>query len=152
MRAPARQAGERPLEGGRPGLTRPLRRPLPLKLFFDGGCRPNPGKMEAAVVARGMTHGPYDLGPGSSEEAEWRALLAALDVAADLGAADILLLGDSASVIDRAKAKRACRNPAIEPLRQAFIERSALFETVRLRPIRRTQNLAGIALDRHHPR
>ena len=25
------------------------------KLWFDGGCRPNPGRMECAVVARGQT-------------------------------------------------------------------------------------------------
>ena len=108
--------------------------------------------MEAAVVAGGVTHGPFDLGHGSSEEAEWRALLAALDVAAALGAGDILLLGDSATVITQAQGERSCRNPAVEPLRQAFAERALGFERVRLRLVPRTQNLAGIALEKLHPR
>ena len=104
--------------------------------------------MEAAVVAGGATHGPFDLGPGTSEEAEWRALLASLDVAARLGAADILLLGDSATVIAQARGELKCRTPAVEKLRQAFAERALGFEAVRLRRVRRTQNLAGIALEK----
>ena len=108
--------------------------------------------MEAAVVARGVTHGPFDLGHGSSEEAEWRALLAALDVAAALGAGDILLLGDSATVIAQARGERPSRNPATEALRQAFAERALGFQSARLRRVPRTQNLAGIALEKLHPR
>ena len=30
------------------------------KIFFDGGCRPNPGPIEVAVVAGGASEGAFD--------------------------------------------------------------------------------------------
>lgn len=58
-----------PPEGWAPGRwTRPL------KIFFDGGCQPNPGKIEVAVVTRGQSHFFDDLGRGTSSDAEWLAL------------------------------------------------------------------------------
>ena len=117
----------------------------PLKIFFDGGCRPNPGEMQVAVVARGMVHHMGGLGRGSSEQAEWLALLHALNVAELTGAREILLLGDAKGVIAQANGTVRCRN--IVGLAQ-FQQRSAAFERVRVRYIRRNQNLAGIALAR----
>jgi ribonuclease HI len=51
-----------------------------LKVFFDGGCRPNPGRIEAAVVIRGVSYLFDDLGHGSNSDAEWRALICALEL------------------------------------------------------------------------
>jgi ribonuclease HI len=59
---------------------------LARKLWFDGGCRPNPGRMETAVVARPNLVHP-DCGAGDSNRAEWLALLAAMAVARALGKA-----------------------------------------------------------------
>lgn len=118
-----------------------------MKLFFDGGCRPNPGAMEAAVVARGIVYLHPGLGPGSSSEAEWAALLHALDIAQSLNATDIRLLGDSALVVHQAKSEWACRSVDFQPYLAAFRERSRHFERIRIRHVRRTQNLAGIALE-----
>ena len=56
-------------------------RPRRLKIFFDGGCRPNPGKIEVAVVARGVTYFFDDLGSGTISDAEWLAFRVALRVA-----------------------------------------------------------------------
>lgn len=114
-----------------------------LKIYFDGGCRPNPGKMESAVVARGALDHRADLGHGTSEQAEWHALLHALDVARDLGARDVLLLGDSIGIIRQAEGKVRCRSPE---LHGCFEQAMKDFGRVRVRHIKRTQNLAGIAL------
>ena len=114
-----------------------------LKIFFDGGCRPNPGEMQIAVVARGVVHHRGGLGYGSSEQAEWLALLHALEVAILSGERDVMLLGDAKGVIAQANGKARCRNIAC--LAQ-FQQQLAPFERVRLRYIRRKQNLAGIAL------
>jgi len=38
-----------------------------MKIYFDGGCQPNPGKMESAVVARGQIYHCPDLGHGSTD-------------------------------------------------------------------------------------
>ena len=70
-----------------------------LKIFFDGGCRPNPGPIEIAVVTAGRTVILRDLGTGTSADAEWLALLHAFEVARSLGRSDYILLGDSANVV-----------------------------------------------------
>jgi ribonuclease HI len=114
-----------------------------LKLFFDGGCRPNPGAMEAAVVAGGETYFFPHLGLGTSEQAEWAALLKAIEVAEALGARDILLLGDSSNVIGQANGALKPRGAPLEEYRT----RAARFERVAVRHIGRKQNLAGIALE-----
>lgn len=118
-----------------------------MKIFFDGGCRPNPGAMEVAAVARGAVF-HEEAGPGTSELAEWLALLHALGVARALGAETVELLGDSLAVINQASGRAPCRTQESERCRSAFIEAAAQFHGVRLRHVKRTQNLAGIALAR----
>lgn len=120
--------------------------PAVLKLFFDGGCRPNPGRMETAVVARGEVYLQADAGQGTSGEAEWQALLHALDVAAALGARDIVLISDSANVVAQASGKSKCATRAQGHLAE-FRARAAAFVRVRLRAVRRSHNLAGAALE-----
>ena len=119
-----------------------------LKIFFDGGCRPNPGEMQVAVVARGVVHHVPAPGRGSSEEAEWLALLHALRVAEMTAERDIVLLGDAAGVIAQANGATRCRNAELRKHLDEFRRRSATFVRVRVRYIRRNQNLAGIALGR----
>ncbi len=123
----------------------------PLKLFFDGGCRPNPGCMETAVAARGQVWHRPAIGQGTNDQAEWQALLDALDVAGELGAADIVLLGDSAFVVAQASGKLKPR-PDFAPYLARFTQRAASFRRVRVRRIARAQNLAGIALAKAWPR
>ena len=118
------------------------------KLFFDGGCRPNPGAMEAAVVARGVTHHWPMLGHGDNNDAEWLALIRAATLARSLGAVDVVLIGDSALVIAQAKRVQPCRAPRLEAHRAAFDAIVADFSRLRLRQVARSHNLAGIALDR----
>jgi ribonuclease HI len=119
-----------------------------LKVFFDGGCRPNPGPIEAAVVARGVTYFFDDLGSGTSSDAEWRALLGALRLAQSLGARDFELVGDCANVIAQANGEAKCRGEEAVAHRDAFLEQAASAPPGRMRWIARTQNLAGIALAR----
>ena len=86
-----------------------------------------------------------DLGAGSSGDAEWLALLHALDIASTAGTRDALVLGDSASVIDQANGLARMR---IAPdLQMRFELLSKRFARLRFRRIKRTQNLAGIALE-----
>ncbi len=126
-----------------------LRRPV--KLFYDGGCRPNPGPIEAAVVVRGIVHRFDDLGPGSSTDAEWLALIAALELAQTLGLSDIALTGDALAVIKQAQLalQTGC---AASGHAAVFLGMAAKTPRVRLRWTKRQQNLAGIALAARHPR
>ena len=119
-----------------------------LKVYFDGGCRPNPGRIEVAVVVRGFTHFFDDLGSGTSEDAEWLALRMALRVAQSSGESAFDLLGDSAHVIAQANGAAKGRGQAALEHRAAFLVAAASAPPRRIRWIQRNQNLAGIALAR----
>ena len=122
-----------------------------MKVFFDGGCRPNPGTMEIAVVAAGRTTILRDIGRGTSMDAEWLALIHALTTAQSLGTSDFILMGDAANVVAVANGTLKCRGPAVRHL-ERFRALALSAGRPRLRHIKRAQNLAGIALGRLHPR
>ncbi len=122
-----------------------------LKIFFDGGCRPNPGRIEAAVVVRGVVHLFHDLGHGTNGDAEWLALIRALELTQSLSLTDIDLIGDALDVIQQAQ--RAMSTGRAKHAHAAkFLVLMAGVPSARIRWIRREQNLAGIALAARHPR
>jgi len=118
----------------------------PLKLFFDGGCRPNPGRIEVAVVARGVSYLFDDLGQGTNTDAEWLALIKACELAQKLGEANVVLLGDARAVIAQANGQAKCRGEAMQLHYERFAALVRQSPPPRIRWIARTQNLAGIAL------
>jgi ribonuclease HI len=117
-----------------------------LKIYFDGGCQPNPGIMQTAVVVRGQNYVAHDIGWGSNNDAEWLALIAAVRVARTIGETDVLLLGDSALVVTQANRVARCRNARLQEHFDMFRDLTASMPTLRIRKIKRSQNLAGIAL------
>lgn len=122
-----------------------------VKVFFDGGCRPNPGPMEVAVVVRGTAHIFDDLGIGSNSDAEWLALIRALEIAQAQGLSDVELIGDAIEIIGHAD--RALRmGEAAEGHAMRFLALASQSKPARVRWIKREQNLAGIALAARHPR
>lgn len=125
--------------------------PPGMKIFFDGGCRPNPGAIEVAVVAAGRTTILRDLGKGTSADAEWLALIHALTIAQSLAAPDFILLGDAADVVAKANGEVKCRGAALVHL-ERFRALASAGSPPRVRYIKRSQNLAGIALARLHGR
>ena len=122
-----------------------------LKVFFDGGCRPNPGRIEAAVVLRGAVHLFDDLGHGTSRDAEWLALICALKLALAHEQAGIVLIGDALDVIRQANS--ALRSDdAVSGHAATLRALTANGPPPRIRWIKREQNIAGIALAARHPR
>ncbi len=118
-----------------------------LKLFFDGGCRPNPGTMEVAVFARNVIYHVPDIGRGTNSDAEWLALIHALKVARSLGESDIELIGDSALVVHQAKGEWKCRGPELQAHLADYKALAGAFAQIRIRHVGRSHNLAGIALE-----
>lgn len=118
------------------------------KIFFDGGCRPNPGPIVTCIVHRGQAIIRRDHGVGDSCMAEWTALIEAARHAMTLPGQDLLLIGDSATVLAQARGDQRIGSPDLAALaaeyRAIIHDRSDLH----LRWIRRGQNLAGIALER----
>lgn len=121
------------------------------KIYFDGGCRPNPGAMEIAVVTGGAAQIDHDAGTGSSLDAEWLALIAALRLARERGFADFVLLGDAAAVVEQANGTMRARGDAAAHL-ATFRALVGDGPAPRVRYIKRAQNLAGVALARRHGR
>jgi ribonuclease HI len=108
--------------------------------------------MEIAVVAGGETHILRDLGHGTSEEAEWLALIHALRIAQGLGdPAGFVLVGDAANVVRQASGTLKARGEAARHL-DAFRALASEAGAPRIRYIKRSQNLAGIALAALHAR
>lgn len=122
-----------------------------LKVFFDGGCRPNPGPIEVAVVVRGVAHVFEDCGSGTNSDAEWLALNRALELCRQQQLEHVELIGDAVEVIRQAN--RALRDGhGRQPHAARFLALAAEVSPARVRWIRREQNLAGIALASRHPR
>lgn len=122
-----------------------------MKVFFDGGCRPDPVGMELAVVIGGQSYVQRDLGPGLSMDAEWLALIEAMRLAEQLDLADPVLLGDAAAVIAQANGTVRCP-PSCAGHMQRFQSLPRPRGRVRIRYVRRSQNLAGIVLKQLHDR
>ena len=120
-------------------------KPRRTKIYFDGGCRPNPGAMEIAVVVGGVATIDHNAGTGNSMDAEWLALIAALRLAQARGLVDFVLLGDAAPVVAQANGAVTARGGAAAHL-AAFRALVGDGPPPRVRHIKRTQNLAGIAL------
>lgn len=120
------------------------------KIYFDGGCRPNPGPMETAIAIRGTSHIRTGLAIGANGEAEWLALIHAAEFAIAQGLDDVVFLGDSMQVINQAKGIGKCRSPELRVHQAHFLTLAAGLTYVGLRHVPRSKNLAGIALQRRH--
>jgi ribonuclease HI len=117
-----------------------------LRIFFDGGCQPNPGPMQIAVVMRGQSHIKLNMGVGDNNEAEWAALLYAVELAIAAKVPDAVFVGDSKLVIEQARGRWKCRSNHLKPYLTAFQATAEPIGGVKLRHVHRSQNLAGIAL------
>lgn len=119
-----------------------------MKIFFDGGCQPNPGMMEVGVVAAGEFYHEKELGHGTNNVAEWLALLYAMSVAKNLGQDDVEIVGDSMLVVNQANGTWKCKALELQGYHAEFLAQRAYFKRLRIKHIRRAQNLAGIALEK----
>jgi ribonuclease HI len=125
--------------------------PKRVKVYFDGGCRPNPGPIETAVVIRGVAYLFDDLGSGTSNDAEWLALIRALEVAQAAELGDIELVGDALDVINKAR-DVLITGHAVSSYQETLKLLISKAPRARIRWIKREQNLAGIVLAARHPR
>lgn len=123
-----------------------------MTLYFDGGARGQPARMEIGVVAHGHAYILDDVGEGDNCAAEWVALLYAAAIATASGARDVLFVGDARTIVEQALGRWACRSPHLLPHRDAWLQARTAFDRVHVRHVPRSKNLAGITLARRHPR
>ena len=120
-----------------------------MKLYFDGGCSPNPGMMEAAIISDcGAIKLHLDkLGHGTNNEAEWIGMVMAVTTAVDQNG-PVTILGDSKLVISQAEGKWKCNH---DHLRKYLDEYKKIVATAKhpitLQHVKRDLNLAGIYIE-----
>lgn len=120
--------------------------------WFDGSARPNPGTCRIACVLRGpdgehFTHGE-NIDYGDSSAAEYRALIAALQLALDRGADTLHIRGDSRVVIDDVLHQEHTASPILHAYRRQALTLMAQFGAIDLRWIPRHKNTEADALTR----
>lgn len=75
------------------------------KIWIDGACSPNPGKMGCGVYmpVDGGDHVSISAegGQGTNNESEWRALLLALTLCVEMGITKARIHSDSALVVNQ---------------------------------------------------
>jgi ribonuclease HI len=90
---------------------------MSVTIFTDGGCRGNPGPSSAGVYvpSMGLKLG-FPLPEGTNNEAEYRALIHALQVATRLGLPQIEILSDSELLVKQMTGVYGVRSEKILPL------------------------------------
>lgn len=122
-----------------------------MRIYFDGGCSPNPGRMSSCIVichpdkkAEALTM--KDLGHGTNNVAEWSGLIWAVQWAKDNGIQKCVILGDSKLVINQAQGLWKINNELLADLFKEFKQISEGMD-LDLRHVLRDSNMAGVYLE-----
>jgi ribonuclease HI len=125
---------------------------------IDGGSRGNPGPAAwgVAVLAEDGSYleGRADtIGRATNNTAEYRGLLAALNLAAERGASDVEIRADSELIVRQVEGRYRVRHPDLIPLHAEAMRRIRDFPRFRIVHVRREENrhadrLVNLALNR----
>lgn len=125
-------------------------------VYFDGACRGNPGPSAvgyAVVTGDGIAaEGGETIGHATNNQAEYRALVTALEVAADFDFDEVHVRGDSELIVKQVKGAWDTNDPELRELRVRARELLARFGEWTLEHVPREINaradeLANEALD-----
>jgi ribonuclease HI len=122
-----------------------------LVIHVDGGSRGNPGPAAIGVVVSAPDGTTVDelserIGVATNNVAEYRALLAGVRHAAQLGASEIELINDSELVAKQLTGAYKVKHPAMQPLHAEALEALNAFAGWRIRSVPRAQNARADAL------
>ena len=120
-------------------------------VHVDGGARGNPGPAATGVVIESpdgavLYAGGETIGVATNNVAEYRALLAGLEHARELGVTDLEVLGDSALVVNQVNGTWRIKEPHLRPLREEAVRALAGFDRWKLRHVPRAKNADADAL------
>lgn len=126
-------------------------------VHVDGGARGNPGPAGIAAVvtapdgSRLVERGDY-IGEATNNVAEYRAVLLGLELARELGAREVELVGDSELVARQIGGQYKVKNPGLRPLFVETMRALREFDRWSVRNVRREANeradeLVNAALD-----
>ncbi|HEV7526978.1 MAG TPA: ribonuclease HI family protein [Acidimicrobiia bacterium] len=123
-------------------------------IFCDGGSRGNPGPSAIGAVVldpsvdppRRLAEVSECIGVTTNNVAEYRALIAGLEVAAPFGASTVRVRADSKLVIEQVKGTWKVKQPHLRPLRDQARALLASYAEVDLRHVPRAENFDADAL------
>jgi ribonuclease HI len=111
----------------------------------DGGARGNPGPAAAAAVASAPNGSPLAersvyLGEATNNVAEYGALLLGLELARELGASEVEVIGDSELVARQVGGEYKVKSAGLKPLFLEAMRELRQFEGWSVRTVRREAN------------
>jgi ribonuclease HI len=115
------------------------------RLFTDGGARGNPGPAAAAYVLEAVdgtvlgAHGET-IGVATNNVAEYRALVAGLERARELGLDEVEVVSDSELLVKQMRGEYKVKNAALRELSVQAAQLAGEIGEVRYRAVRREHN------------
>ncbi len=120
---------------------------MPLKLLVnvDGGARGNPGPAAVGAVVQNadgevLEERGEPIGVATNNVAEYRALLLGIARAAELGANELELVGDSELIVRQVKGEYKVKDATLRELHSEVVRALRPFERWSIRHVRREQN------------
>ncbi|MFH1193491.1 MAG: ribonuclease HI family protein [bacterium] len=113
-------------------------------IYTDGGARGNPGPAGIGIVikADGKTvkeYGEY-IGKATNNQAEYKALISALETVKNLGATEVEIFMDSELIVKQIKGEYKVKHPGLAPLFLKVYNLRAGFKKFFVRHIPREKN------------
>jgi ribonuclease HI len=128
-----------------------------LTVNVDGGARGNPGPAAIGVVVRDddgevVRERAETIGRATNNVAEYKALLRGIAEAADLGADELELVGDSELIVRQVEGRYKVKDATMKELHAEAKRALAGFDSWSIRHVKRAQNadadlLVNAALD-----
>ncbi|GAB3029652.1 ribonuclease HI [Natronobiforma cellulositropha] len=119
-------------------------------VYFDGGARGNPGPAGIGwviVSSEGIVaEGGETIGRATNNQAEYAALITALEAATDYGYDEVHVRGDSELIVKQVRGEYDTNNPTLREKRVSALELLSGFETWTLEHIPREVNARADAL------
>src|SRR3989344_4464499 len=118
---------------------------MKLKTYSDGGARGNPGPAAIGVVVYGESGRPLFqageyIGETTNNQAEYRALIVALDKALSFGGTHITCYLDSELVVKQMQGKYKIREAGLQALAGNALKLIKNFSSVEFMHVRREKN------------
>ena len=123
-------------------------------IYTDGGARGNPGPAGIGVFIKDVAEYKEYIGKATNNQAEYRAVILALEKAKELGGEELDFYLDSELVVKQIKREYKVKHPNLAPLFLKVWNLSMGFKKVSFTHVRREKNkqadrLVNEAIDEH---
>jgi len=111
----------------------------------DGGSRGNPGPAAIAAVAtdpdgKVLEERSERIGEATNNVAEYRAVLLGIELARELGAKELELVGDSQLIVRQVEGAYKVKQEHLRPLREEAVHALDGFDSWSIRHVKRGEN------------